>query len=148
MIGFKIDKAKGLFFDSKPVMAATSRAERRVLSRFGAFVRKRARTSIRKRKRIAEAGSPPSSHVGLLKKLILFFFDIANRSVIIGPAKLNEKIGDAPHALEEGGTTQVMQGPRVRRVKRTVQVKARPYMGPAFNAELPNVPSLWADQIK
>ena len=39
MIGYRIDQIKGLFFDSAKVQAATSRAERSVLSRFGAFVR-------------------------------------------------------------------------------------------------------------
>lgn len=148
MFGFKIDKAKGLFFDSKPVLDATTRAERRVLSRFGAFVRTRARTSIRSRKRSSAPGSPPSSHTGMLKKFILFFYEMARRSVVIGPAKLNAQGVNVPQVLEEGGTAQVIKGPASNRRRKNIEVKARPYMGPAFNAELPKVPSLWADQIK
>ena len=53
MIGMKLKAAKGLFFDRGAVLRATTAAERRVLSRFGAFVRQRARTSIRQRKGIA-----------------------------------------------------------------------------------------------
>jgi len=66
MIGVTIDQAKGMFFDRKAVTSAVDRTERRVLSRFGAFVRRGAKSSIRKRKRAAEAGMPPSSHTGLL----------------------------------------------------------------------------------
>jgi len=59
-----------MFFDSKKVVSATDRATRRVLSRFGAFVRRTAKQSIRKRKKVSQAGNPPSSHTGLLKKFI------------------------------------------------------------------------------
>jgi len=50
-----------MFFDSKKVVSATDRATRRVLSRFGAFVRRTAKQSIRKRKKVSQPGSPPSS---------------------------------------------------------------------------------------
>ena len=46
MIGMKLDAAKGLFFDRARVTNAVDRTTRKNLSRFGAFVRKRARTSI------------------------------------------------------------------------------------------------------
>jgi len=72
MIRFEI---KQLFFDSPKVVRAVDRTTRRVLSKFGAFVRRTARSSIRKRKRISEPGSPPSSHSGLLKKFIFFGYD-------------------------------------------------------------------------
>ena len=36
MIGMRIDQAKGLFFDRAAVTSAADRAQRRVLSRFGA----------------------------------------------------------------------------------------------------------------
>ncbi len=149
MIGIKFDQAKGLFFDRAEVMRATSRAERRVLSRFGAFVRRSARSSIRKRKRISEPGNPPSSHTGLLRKFIFFAFDPNSQSVIIGPVRLNQKIGDAPAALEHGGTSRVLEGSRRRaRRTRTIRVRRRPYMQPAFEREQPKLPQMWRDSIK
>ena len=116
MIGYRIDSIKGLFFDSAKVRAATSRAERRVLSRFGAFVRRSARSSIRKRKRSSAPGQPPSSHTGLLKRFIFFAYEPrSGRSVVIGPVRLNQKIGDAPAALEHGGRSQVVAASRRRK---------------------------------
>ncbi|NLY02726.1 MAG: hypothetical protein GXY83_42275 [Rhodopirellula sp.] len=75
MIAYRINAAKGFFFDSARVVKATSRAERKVLSRFGAYVRRGARSSIRKRKTVSEPGQPPSSHAGLLKKFIFFAYE-------------------------------------------------------------------------
>jgi len=65
MIRFELGK---LFFDRQAVISKVDAATRRVLSRFGAFVRQRAKSSIRKRRNPAPPGSPPSSHTGLLKK--------------------------------------------------------------------------------
>ena len=91
MIGMKLQQAKGLFFDRASVMSAADRATRRVLSKFGAYVRQTARTSIRKRKSISQPGQPPSSHTGLLKRNIFFVFSPDTQSVVIGPILLNEK---------------------------------------------------------
>src|SRR5947209_8749044 len=97
----RFETAKGGFFDRALVLRATDAAERRNLSRFGAFTRQRARTSIRKRKRVSDAGKPPSSHVGTLRNLILFAFDQRRRSVVIGPTQSGR--GEAPALLEYGG---------------------------------------------
>ena len=145
MIGMRIKK---LFFDRKAVTDKVDRTTRKVLSRFGAFVRRTAKSSIRKRKRVSSVGQPPSSHSGILKKFIFFGYEPAKRNVVIGPAKLNQKIGDAPHALERGGASTVIQGRRGRRKKRRVKIKARPFMGPAFNKEKPKLPAMWAGSIK
>ena len=59
MIGMKLKAAKGLFFDRARVINTVDRTTRRNLSRFGSFVRQRARSSIRARKRISEPGLPP-----------------------------------------------------------------------------------------
>ena len=148
-VGFKIDQAKSLFFDSQRILRALDAAERKVLSRFGAFVRTRARSSIRKRKRSAPPGKPPSSHTGLLKKFIYFVFDPEEHSVIIGPARLNQAIGDAPAALEHGGRSRVTSGGRRNKhVARTVYVRPRPYMQPAFQKEMEKLPKLWKDSIR
>ena len=138
---------KSMFFTSQRVISATDRATRRVLSKFGAFVRRAAKSSIRKRKRTSRPGQPPSSHTGLLKRFILFGYDPARRSVVIGPMRLNRK-GDAPEALEHGGTARVVTGSRrKRRLARKVKIKARPYMGPAMEREKPKLPSMWRDSV-
>ena len=140
MFGFEITK---LFFDKKAVTSRTDKATRQVLSRFGAFVRRSARSSIRPRKGISAPGSPPSSHTGLLKKFIFFGYDPRNRSVVIGPARLNQRgRGAAPSLLEYGGMTAA-KGKRKR-----ARYRPRPYMGPAFIKERIKMPALWRDSIK
>jgi len=149
MIGYRIDNVKGLFFDSAKVLAATSRAERRVLSRFGAFVRRGARSSIRRRKATSEPGQPPSSHTGLLKRFIFFAYEPNRHAVVIGPVRLNQKLGDAPAALEHGGRSRVATGTRRRRRQaRTVTIRPRPFMGPAFEKEKPKLSAMWRDSVR
>ena len=139
---------KQMFFDRKAVTGAVDKAARKVLSRFGAFVRRGAKSSIRKRKRVSSPGEPPSSHAGLLKRLIYFGYDRQRRSVVIGPQRLNQKTGDAPEALEYGGTSTVVEGLRSRRKKRHVRIRARPYMGPSFQKEKPKLPAMWAKSMR
>ncbi len=148
MIGLKIDQAKGLFFDSPKVMQSVDKATRQVLSKFGAYVRQAARSSIRKRKKSSEPGSPPSSHTGLLKRFIYFNYDPAAQSVVIGPVRLDSKEGTAPEITEYGGTSKII---RKRRGKKTVvsaEYPARPFMRPALQRELPKLPAMWANSIK
>ena len=54
---------KRWFFDKPGVMNRVDRGKMRVLSRFGAFVRKTAIWSIRTRKKSSQPGKPPSSHM-------------------------------------------------------------------------------------
>jgi hypothetical protein len=137
--------ARANFFDSKKVLAAVDRATRRVLSKFGAFVRTRARTSIRKRKAVSLPGGPPHSHTGLLRRFLFFSYDPDNKSVVIGPAKISGTVDpDALPALEYGGPSTVERGGRRERIS----VKARPFMGPAFEAERPGLPAMWRDSVK
>lgn len=138
----KLDAAKRFFFDRKAVESAVDRGTKRALSKFGAFVRQRSRTSIRKRKAVSEPGKPPSSHEGSLRKLILFAFDPANKSVVIGPTAFGK--GEAPSLLEYGGTTSR----RTRDGVQTLRYRPRPFMGPAFKAELPKAPRLFKDAIR
>ena len=141
MIGMKF---KQMFFTSKAVLSATDRATRRVLSKFGAYVRRASKSSIRKRKAISAPGKPPSSHTGLLKRFILFGYDPTKRSVVIGPLRLTRGArGDAPRALEEGGTSRMVRRGRKKRVK----IKARPFMGPAMEKEKPKLPQMWRNSV-
>lgn len=144
MIGMRIDQAKGLFFDRAAVTSAADRAQRRVLSRFGAFVRRGARSSIRKRKRVSQPGSPPSSHTGLLKNNIFFVYEPLRSSVIIGPILLSGKGTDAPALLEHGG--HAVGRRRKKRVRLTY--RPRPFMGPAFERETPKLPAMWRDSVR
>lgn len=128
-------KVKKLFFDRGAVLSAAEKKSRAVLSRFGAFVRRRARSSIRQRKAISEPGSPPSSHKGTLREAILFAYDAARRSVVIGPVAMG-KGGTGARALEEGGDVSVAG----LRDGRALHFRPRPFMRPAFVAELPKVP--------
>lgn len=151
-IGYRIDRAKGLFFDRAAVQSAVDRVKRKNLSRFGAFVRRTARSSIRKRKRgSSRPGQPPFSKTGLLRQFILFGYDAAAESVVIGPAKLN-KPGSAPEVLEHGGVAEIIRV-RVRKGNRSrerqrVLIKARPYMRPAFEAELKKAALVWKDTVR
>jgi len=145
MIGMAV---KRMFFDRKAVTSRVDRATRRVLSKFGAFVRRAAKSSIRKRKRASAPGQPPSSHSGLLRRFIFFGYDAGKRSVVIGPQRLNQKVGDAPHALEYGGISTVVEGTRRKRRKRRVKISARPYMGPAFEQERPKLSAMWQDSVR
>ena len=136
---------KKLFFDTKAVRGKVDRTTRRVLSRFGAFVRRTARSSIRKRKKTSPSGSPPSSHTGLLKKFIFFGYEPRKRSVVIGPSRLSKNgRGQAPQLLEYGGTGSV----RRRGKRRRSRVRPRPFMGPAFEKEQPKLPAMWRDSVK
>jgi hypothetical protein len=145
MLTFKA--AKSNFFDRAKVTSAVDRATLRVLSRFGAFVRTRARSSIRKRRRPSVPGTPPSSHTDLLKRFLFFSYEPERKSVVIGPAKLNSVVDpDAPPALEYGGRSTVegrRGGPR-----RRITVRPRPFMGPALKAELPGLPAMWRDSVR
>ena len=143
MIGMKLAQAKVLFFDRQVVTNAADRAQRNVLSKFGAFVRQTARTSIRKRKAISEPGRPPSSHTGLLKRNIFFVFSPETRSVVIGPILLNQRT-DAPRLLEHGDT--VIGKKRNKRVR--MKYRARPFMGPAFDREQQKLPDLWRNSVR
>lgn len=136
-----------MFFDRDKVVREADKATRANLSKAGAFVRTAARSSIRKRKSISAPGSPPSSHTGLLRQ-IFFGWDSQSRTVVVGPMRLNQKIGNAPEALERGGISEIMTGPRRKRRRRRIGVHARPFMLPALKQEAPKFPGLWANSIK
>jgi hypothetical protein len=88
-------KIKESFFDRPKVIAALKKAKRKVLSKAGAFVRRRARSSLKKpgkrKAGMASApGRPPSNHTsGHSLKTILFAFDTASSSMVVGPVQFN-----------------------------------------------------------
>ena len=102
-----------VFFDERAVRNAVDKGTRRALSKFGAYVRTRAKSSIRKRKSVSKPGSPPSSHTGKLKKHIYFGYDQRARSVVVGAVPFSNS--RAQELLEHGGRA-VVRRPRVFRV--------------------------------
>lgn len=144
IFGMQFKSATGGFFDRKKVINAVDRVTRRVLSRFGAFVRRTAKQSIRKRKKSAAADRPPSSHEGTLKRLIFFAYNRSRDSVVIGPTQSGR--GDVPRLLEEGGIIR-RRDPRTGRSK-MLRYKPHPYMKPALDKELPGLPAMWRNAVK
>lgn len=140
-------EAKEGFLDRKKIQTLIGRQSSKALSKFGAFVRTRARTSIRKRRGTSEPGHPPYSHLGLLRSGILFSYDKAKQAVVIGPIKLN-KGGEAPALLEYGGEATIEVGSRRRRKNVRARYRARPYMRPAFNEELKDLPKFWRQSVR
>jgi len=128
---FNLKQAKSAFFDRKAVTDAIDAGTRKVLSKFGAFVRTRARSSIRTRKKSSPPGQPPSSHAGDLKRLIFFAYDAVSKSLIVGPIPFRK--GEAPRLLEHGGTTTV----KTRSGSKVKHYRGNPFMEPAAKAELP-----------
>lgn len=119
-----------LFFDRAKVIAAMDKKTHASLSRAGAYLRQTARRLIRTRKRISSPGETASGHTGVYKRGIQFGWRPESRSVVVGPEKVYEKKGDAPHALE-------FSGPSVNFKGVPIEIhEARPLMGPALAQEL------------
>ena len=104
-----------LFFNRTAVTGAVDRATGSVLGKFGAYVRRTAKGSIRKAKGPAKPGKPPHSHKGLLREFIFFHYNPAIRSVAIGPA-LFARSTHAQSTLEHGGTVRIRNPRRRKRV--------------------------------
>lgn len=165
--------AKRFFFDREVVSRAMDAASRRNLSKAGAFVRRTAKGLIRFGRRASRPGNPPRSHTGALKRFLWFAFDPSSKSVVVGPAKTNQVFfqqdgtpvrGTVPSVLESGGQVRILEVLRYgrwgradlrsrRRLAglktrmRTVDIKARPYMAPAWERERPKFPELWRNSV-
>jgi hypothetical protein len=144
------------------VLARVDPATRKNNSRWGAYARQQARSSLHYGTGTSAAGQPPTVHRTMLRaktskagvrrlqavspyrEFILFAWDESSRSVVVGPVRLPDKRGDAPAALEHGGMSVIVSdGHEV-----TVSIAARPTMGPAgerANRELANI---WKDSIR
>ncbi len=138
MKGFDLLNIREMFFDSSKVQRLIDSKRRKTLSRFGAFVRTRARSSIRKRKKISIPGQPPSSHAGQLKRLLFFAWDFKTNSVVVGPVPFRR--GVAPRLLEKGGSALIENKSGKRR---SARYSPRPFMAPALRHELPKFVALF-----
>lgn len=131
-IGFKLPP-NSVFFYPKAVDTAQEKAEKKVLGRFGFYVRRDSRGKMRKKKKPSKKGSPPRVVTGLLKNFIFYSYDKFRQSVVIGAAKLAgfKGAGVAPARLENKNDLD------------------RQFMDPAFKRQLAeHMPGMWKDSIK
>jgi hypothetical protein len=151
-IDFKFAKAN--FFDSARIEKQLDAKERKSLSKFGAFVQRRARSSLRRRDKSAPPGSPPSVHstdsFNTLKN-ILFAYDGQSKTVVIGPVGRG---GSAPNLQEFGGSTTInrqhpdknghVRGANIQTI--TIQIRPHPFMNPAGDYEREHsLPAMFKD---
>lgn len=119
-----IKELKGGFFDRDYILDRVENAKRNALSKFGVFVFTTARGFIRKGKNPSKPGKPPKGHGSeLLKRFILFAYDDARDSVVIGPGLLNRG-SNAPRLNEYGGTAPGRQRRRVE-IRRALRADGR-----------------------
>lgn len=155
---------KDFFFDRVKVINRLSAGERRAMSKIGAFIRVSARQSMKRRKTVAPASSPPSVHsrskVYTLKN-ILFGYEPTQHRVIVGPVLLSRfaktreagrgntlvKASEPIPALHEFGGTAKLLSPKGD--EREVRYAARPFMGPALERERQNgkLINAWRDLL-
>ena len=145
---FKVTKS---FFDAPKIQRRVDFAKKRNFSRMGAFIRTRARSSLRRRKRTAAVGSPPSVHSkGTNLKTIFFFYDLAKETMVVGPVEFRGRQSDrtASNIHEFGGKARMRKTRRTGK-KRVNNYPKRPFMGPALEAEVEAgiVPKVWADSV-
>jgi hypothetical protein len=164
--GKSLAQLKSFFFDRKRVQDAAEKGTVRALSKFGAFVRRAAQTSMRYRKKASPPGQPPSAHKdkrraalkklgraknngALLRELLFFAYDPRTRSVVVGPLGFKSKGGVSVPALHEFGGTRTAypsekfvagRGKKARVVSvggKTLRYPKRPFMAPALDKMLP-----------
>jgi hypothetical protein len=156
---------RDMFFDRLAVQNRLDKAEQRELSRIGAFIRRGARSILRRRKRTSAAGEAPSVHSKddrASLRNILFGYDPQIHGVVIGPVRLNQvNLTDTGRVtiaalMEFGGHVNIHEeqwrntltpaqwyrrdfryskSERKRYRIRRANYEARPYMQPALDAE-------------
>lgn len=106
----RITNSRFVFFTDPNFDQSIDKATKRGLSKWGAYVRRSARQSIRKRNGASLPGNPPYSHEGSLKRLLNFYFDRVTKSVVVGP-EFKTASTNAPNVLEFGG--KVLKFPEI-----------------------------------
>lgn len=163
---FTVEEFKKSFVDRKAVLAALGRGQLSLLSKVGAWVRTRDKSSLRYRSRTSTPGEAPSVHrnakftrarksrktgstsrqnASPLRELTFFGIDPATKSVVIGPAHFKGSRvggGKVPRVVEEGGVSAFYD----RGKRKSGSYKPRPHTGPAFRSVLPLVPQ-WAKNL-
>ena len=155
---------KQFFFDTAAVTGALDRGSARALGKFGLYVQREDKKSLKYGKTRSLPGAPPVVHrspaftrtkkgrggasrrqpSSPLRELTYYGYDPWNRSVVIGPEVFrNSRIGGgkAPRVIEEGGTGPVLSKGKLK----AGRYQARPHTGPAFRRKLPLLPGLFKD---
>ncbi len=142
-------RIKHLFFDRQTVVRAVDKAKRAVLSQSARAIRDEARNSMPRREGLAPPGQPPYMRSAWLKRSVLWGWDRATKSALVGPVRMagagaaSERM--LMRVLEFGGRYELGKKARRRRKIRAdrkivVHVSAKPYMGPALEKERPHIP--------
>ena len=150
-IFFTVDRQKSFFFDRFEWQGILNDGEFKALRRIGGWIRKTAKRSMRRRRKVSKPGKPPSVWAGDLKEKLFFHYQPGSateeNSVVVGPSyfpRAHRKIAHLsqqtiPRTLELGGTEtfrNVRPGPPVGGnqlvTQRTIKILARPYMNPAL----------------
>lgn len=161
-MGFDLVRVRDTFFDRKGVADSIAPAVKKALSKFGAFVRRRAKSSLKYKAGSAAPGKPAHAHrsgaftrttkikgktksqpASPLREMIYFGYDRATQSVVIGPAAGGPRTG-APEKIEHGGTAVVRHGGK----RVAVTIRPRPTMQLAFAAERGNAAENFRDLIR
>lgn len=175
MVALRMD-IKNFFFDRPKVKRMMDEATRLALNRVGSRIRIIARRSLRlhAQKKISELtkkerrlwrirqniarragkkpprrpirrsrpGDPPRvKPYSQLKSLLEYGYDPNTASVVIGPEGF--KRSKVPDVLEHGGLGSFMTD-----AGRPAFVEARPFMGPALDTYLPNIPPQFRDRAR
>jgi hypothetical protein len=131
-------------YDPQLIAAAITQKNKNGLLRMGYLIRQSAQASLGQRKSISTPGHPPASHQGTLRNLILYAWDNATRTVVIGPIRANgPSNGQAPRALEYGGSSMMLRVIGGKRKRISINIAPRPYMRPALNLNLPRFPGFF-----
>jgi hypothetical protein len=167
-IGVSIN-VKKMFFDRPKVVKALKSANRRILSDTGKDIRTKSRDSIKTRSYDTNSrpGKPPFDHTGFnLQRLnrqrkkaglervkrkkssfnqglrgILYAYNAASESVIVGPVGFGGSGRTVPSILEIGGSTTNAKGEMIR-------IQPRPFMEPAMKKVLPSLPEKWRSSLR
>lgn len=155
------------FFDRPQVIKRLMEKERKALSGTGAFAMTLVRRSMRsggKSGISSKPGDPPRYHTKLLRDGILFAYDSAKNSVVVGPRKINGTAHrDTAKILQYGGKvrlqektlvgTRTLRGRGQKQMWRptgrmvTATIAPRPYVGPAARATWTPILTKWRQLI-
>ena len=121
-------------FDEDGLVAWMARASREFLKRAGAYVRRVAQRKVVTSPKPSQAGQPPHSRHGLLKRGLLFGLERDGKSVLVGPGF--RFVGESMSAHEFGGKYRRGRYPK------------RPLMGPSLKESVPHLARMWDGAVK
>lgn len=95
------------------------------MCKWGAYVRRTARQSMRRSSKPAPPGHPPHVHEGSIKRLLNFYYDTKTKTVVVGP-EIRPRPTGAPNVMEFGGRKGLKYPHRTFTIGGTGPVKAYP----------------------